>query len=103
MIGLVTTSFPALFINSFLRRGLKQRLKDYFGYEVGLVRILYFTCQNCGTVTMVKTCTWHLSENTQNAYAEVHASTVLILSVQQKRIRNSCYRGAPKAPESGPP
>ena len=56
----------------------------------GLASILYLSCQNCSTVTMIKTSTWHLSENTQDAYAEMHASTMLILSMQQVRVRISC-------------
>ena len=35
--------------------------------------------QYCSTVTMVKTSTWYLSENTQDACTEMHASTMLIL------------------------
>ena len=34
---------------------------------IGFVSILYVSCQNCGTVTMVKASTWHLSENIQDA------------------------------------
>ena len=56
----------------------------------GLGSILYLSCQNCSTVTMVKTNKWDSSENTQDAYSEMHASTMFILSVQQNRIRNSC-------------
>ena len=58
---------------------------------IGLTSILYLNGQNCCTLTMVKTSTWHLSENTQDAYAEMQVSTMLILSVQQIRIRSSCY------------
>ena len=45
----------------------------------------------CSTVTKVKINTWHLSQNTQDAYAEMHGSRMLIPSVQQIRIRSSCY------------
>ena len=58
---------------------------------IGLASILYLSCQNSFTVTMFKTNTWHLSENTQDAYAAMHASTLLILSVKQVRIQSSCY------------
>ena len=37
LVGMLSpTSFPALFVNSPLRRGLKLRLRDYPGYEVVL-------------------------------------------------------------------
>ena len=58
---------------------------------IGLASILYLSCQNCSTVMMVRTSTWHLSEYTQDAYAEMHPFTMLILSGQQIRIRSSCY------------
>ena len=47
---------------------------------IGLARILYLSCQNCSTLTMVKISTWHLSENTQDTYTEMYASTMLCIS-----------------------
>ena len=48
---------------------------------IGLASILYLNCQKCSTVTMIKTSTWHLSENTQKS--------MLVLSVELIRIRSS--------------
>ena len=44
---------------------------------IGLASILYLSCQNCNTVTMVKTSTWHVNENAKDA------STMQTLSAQQ--------------------
>ena len=66
-----------------LTQSQKERL-------IGLASILYLSWQKCSAV-MFNTSTWHLAENTQDVYAEMHASTMLILSVQQKRIQNSPY------------
>ena len=60
---------------------------------IGVASILYLTCQNCSTITMVKTSTWHLSENTQDPYAEMHGCLMLMLSVQRVCVRSSCYAG----------
>ena len=32
----------------------------------GLSSILYLSCQNCNTITTVKTSTWHVNENTKD-------------------------------------
>ena len=33
---------------------------------IGLASILYLSCQNCNTVTMVKTSTWYVNGNTKD-------------------------------------
>ena len=33
---------------------------------IGLASILCLSCQNCNTVTIVKTSTWHVNENTKD-------------------------------------
>ena len=47
----------------FLTQCQRERL-------IGLASILYLSCQNCRTVTMVKTSTWHLSEKCTEIYTQ---------------------------------
>ena len=48
---------------------------------IGLARILYLSCKNCYTITMVKTVTWYPSKITQDACEEIHVCSRYVCEV----------------------